>query len=75
MSSHFPEPASRGTAPSVPKPEDLARNVCEVSGYCGLYLQIRAATVLSNGRTLAGESPQRDDVNRRHLRDGKAHSK
>jgi hypothetical protein len=75
MSSHFPEPASRGTAPSAPKPEDLARNICEVSGYRGLYLQIRAATVLPNGRTLAGESPQCDNVNKRHLRNGKADSK
>jgi hypothetical protein len=47
VSSHFPEPASRGTAPSALKPEDLVRNVCEVSGHCSPYLQIHVATVLS----------------------------
>jgi hypothetical protein len=47
VDSHFPEPASRGTAPSALKPEDLARSICEVSGHHSPYLQIRAATVLS----------------------------
>jgi hypothetical protein len=47
VSSHFLEPARRGTAPFALKPEDLVRNVCEVSGHCSPYLQIHVTTVLS----------------------------
>jgi hypothetical protein len=64
-SSHLPKPASRGTSPSMLKPEDLARNFC-LSGWLSypLHTRLRSNSPTAEGIPTVKLSPCSDGSSR-----------